>query len=407
MDIGCLVPFGDTHDLASFVPRVATGIEARGFGSLWLGEHTHLPVDTDYPSDADKKLPERYRRFPDPWAVLAASSSITSRVRLGTLVALVAEHQPLVLAKTIATVDQLSRGRVEVGVGYGWNKPEMVNNGIDPRRRRTHLRENVMAMRALWSGEPRAFDGDVVRFTASWSLPAPVQRPGPKIHLGCSVSERNIADVLAIADGFFPHRGLLSDDPRVDIARLRTEAEAAGRDPASIEIGIVYSGTSWGRPDLERFTRRLPSVRELQLLEEFGVGRVVCSIPAGPGDLFERSLDAWSERAEAAGFVLATHTVQTAEERESADIREIRQALYRAVRAAGSPDEVEMLSNSEMEIRGDTARVTSVRLLLGGDTRTPRILAQGRVRDEFVRAADGRWAFRRRAVADHDPAAER
>lgn len=310
MDIGCLVPFGDTDDLASFVPRVATGIEARGFGSLWLGEHTHLPVDTDYPSDADKKLPERYRRFPDPWAVLAASASITNRVRLGTLVALVAERKPLVLAKTIATVDQLSRGRVEVGVGYGWNNLEMVNNGIDPRRRRTHLRENVMAMRALWSGEPTAFDGDVVRFTSSWSLPTPVQRPGPKIHLGCSLSERNIADVLSIADGFFPHRGLLSDDPCVDIARLRREAEAAGRDPASIEIGIAYSGTSWGRPDLERFTRRLPSVRELQSLAEFGVGRVVCSIPAGPGDLFERSLDAWSERAEAAGFVPATHTVQ-------------------------------------------------------------------------------------------------
>jgi hypothetical protein len=142
-------------------------------------------------------------------------------------------------------------------------------------------------------------------------------------------------------------------------------------------------------------------------LAEFGVDRVVCSIPAGPGDLFERSLDAWSERAEAAGLVLATPTVQTDEERESADIREIRQALYRAVRAAGSTDEVEMISNSEVEIRGDTARVTSVRLLLGGDTRAPRILAQGRVRDEFVRGTDGRWAFRQRAMADDDPAAER
>jgi len=95
------------------------------------------------------------------------------------------------------------------------------------------------------------------------------------------------------------------------------------------------------------------------------------------------------------------------EERDSADICEIRQALYRAVRAAGSTDEVEMISNSEVEIMGDTARVSSVRLLLGGDTRAPRILAQGRVRDEFVRAADGRWALRQRSVADDDPAAER
>ncbi|SDG35673.1 TIGR03619 family F420-dependent LLM class oxidoreductase [Pseudonocardia oroxyli] len=303
MDVGCLVPFGDSADLARFVPRVATGVEERGFGSLWLGEHTHLPVDTRYPDAGDKALPERYRRFPDPWAVLAASAPLTRRIRLGTLIALVAEHMPLALAKAIATVDRLSGGRVELGVGYGWNPLEMVNNGIEPRRRRVHLRENIAAMQKLWTGDAAAFDGEVVRFTESWSLPAPVQPGGPKIHLGCSPSERNLADLVATADGFFPHRGLLSSDCTADIARVRDTVAAAGRDPGSVEIGIAYSGTSWGRADLEKFTRRLPPVDELQSLRELGVARVVCSIPAGPGDLFERSLDAWRERADHAGVL--------------------------------------------------------------------------------------------------------
>lgn len=300
MDIGCLVPYGDAADLPGFVRRVAAGVEERRFGSLWIGEHTHLPVATEYPNAGDAALPERYRRFPDPWTVLAATAALTTHVRLGTLVTLVAEHRPLVLAKAIATVDRLSKGRVEVGVGYGWNRLEMVNNGIDPRRRRTHLAENVAAMRQLWSGEATAFDGEVVRFTSSWSLPAPVQQGGPRIHLGCSPGARNVADVVATADGFFPHRGLLGDDLAADIGAFRSAVAQAGRDPASVEIGIAYSGTSWGRADLARFTRRLPSVDELQMLGELDVRRVVCSIPAGPGDLFERSLDAWRERSDAA-----------------------------------------------------------------------------------------------------------
>lgn len=308
MDVGCLVPYGDAADLTGFVPRVATGVEERGFGSLWIGEHTHLPVDTQYPDADDKTLPERYRRFPDPWAVLAASAALTRRIRLGTLIALVAEHKPLVLAKTIATVDRLSAGRVELGVGYGWNPLEMRNNGIEPRRRRLHLRENVAAMRELWTGEA-AFDGEVVRFTDSWSLPTPVQPGGPKIHLGCSPSERNIADLVATADGFFPHRGLLSADYVADIARVRDTVARSGRDPDALEIGIAYPGTSWGRADLEKFTRRLPSVEELQSLRDLGVVRVVCSIPAGPGDLFERSLDAWRERADQAGVLTSPDPV--------------------------------------------------------------------------------------------------
>jgi probable F420-dependent oxidoreductase len=303
MEFGCSVPYTDAPDLASFVPRAARAIEARGFESLWVGEHTHLPVASVHPDGSDASVPERYRRFPDPWSIITLSAAVTSRIRLGTLIALVAEHNPLVLAKVIATADQLSGGRVEVGVGYGWNPREMVNNGIDPTRKRAILREKVSCLRALWSGEPVGFDGEFVSFSPSWSLPTPTQRPGPKVHYGCAPTPRNLADVVAVADGFAPMRALMSEDSSSDIRRLRRLAEENDRDPASIEISIAYPGTSWGSVDLVRFTRRLPSAAALESHASIGVERVICSIPAGPDDLFERALDAWYQRAGEAGVV--------------------------------------------------------------------------------------------------------
>jgi probable F420-dependent oxidoreductase len=296
MLFGCSVPFSDTSDLAAFVPRIAHAVEARGFESMWLGEHTHMPSDTRHVASENGVLPERYRRFPDPWTVLAAAAATTERIRLGTLIALVAEHNPLVLAKVIATVDQLSRGRVDVGVGLGWNPLEMRNNGVDPARKRAILTEKIAAMRELWSGDAVSFDGEFVNFTSSWSLPAPVQSGGPRIHLGCAPSSRNLAQVVEIADGFFPMSAMVDDDFAGVVARLRDQAASAGRDADAIQISVAHTGTSWGRADLEKFTRRLPSEAQLEAYRRHGVSRVVCSIPAGPDDLAERALDAWMVR---------------------------------------------------------------------------------------------------------------
>jgi probable F420-dependent oxidoreductase len=297
MHFGCSVPFSDTADLASFTPRIATAIESRGFESMWLGEHTHLPVETRHPATINGILPERYRRFPEPWVVLSAAAAVTEQLRLGTLIALVAEHNPLVLAKAIATVDQLSRGRVELGVGYGWNKPEMINNGVIPARKRATLHEKLTAMRALWSGDPVSFRGEFVSFSSSWSLPAPAQKGGPRVHLGCAPSERNLADVVSMADGYVPMRAMVEGgDMTGVITRLRRHAELAGRDPDSIEISVAHTGTSWGEANLEKFSRRLPSSADLAAYRELGVTRVICSIPVGPGDLAERALDVWQGR---------------------------------------------------------------------------------------------------------------
>ena len=297
MHFGCSIPFSDVEDLASFTPRIAASIESRGFESMWVGEHTHLPVETKHPATVNGILPERYRRFPDPWVLLAAAAGVTEHLRLGTLIALVAEHNPLVLAKRIATVDQISRGRVELGVGYGWNKLELINNGVDPARKHAVLREKLSAMRALWSGDPVSFEGEFVQFSSSWSLPAPAQPGGPKVHLGCAPTERNLGEVVSMADGFLPMHAMLEGDPTAVVTRLRRRAESAGRDPDSIELSVAHTGTSYGRTDLDKFRSRLPSQEDLATYRELGVTRVICSIPIVPGDLAERALDAWRERA--------------------------------------------------------------------------------------------------------------
>lgn len=302
MEFGCSIPFTDVPDLRAALPAIAGGIESRGFESMWLGEHTHLPVETTHAYTKDGSLPDRYRRFPDPWAILAAAASVTDRIRLGTLVCLVAEHNPLILSKLIATVDQLSAGRVEVGVGYGWNKLEMINNGIDPGRRRAVLREKVRALKTLWAEDHAAFEGAFVRFTDSWSLPSPVQRPGPKIHLGCALTDRNASDLASFADGWFPQRALMSDDIRDDLNRVRKRLEADGRDPASLAVSIGHPGTSWGRADASRFEARLPSLGDLASYQELGVQRVVCSIPVTSPDLTAQCLDVWQARAARAGM---------------------------------------------------------------------------------------------------------
>jgi alkanesulfonate monooxygenase SsuD/methylene tetrahydromethanopterin reductase-like flavin-dependent oxidoreductase (luciferase family) len=172
----------------------------------------------------------------------------------------------------------------------------MINNGVDPTRKRATLLEKVAAMRALWSEELVAYDGEFVRFSPSWSLPTPAQRPGPKVHLGCAPTVRNLADVASMADGFVPMQAMLDGDAASVITKLRRRLEDAGRDPESIDISVVHTGTSWGRTDADKFSRRLPSPADLAAYQALGVARVIVSIPIGDNELAERAPDAWHER---------------------------------------------------------------------------------------------------------------
>src|SRR5579862_2095343 len=165
--------------------QLAREAEARGFASLYLPEHTHIPTSRRTPPPTgDAQLPEEYKRTLDPFVALAAAAAVTSRIRLGTGVCLVAQRDPIVTAKAVATLDRLAGGRFVFGIGFGWNQDEMEQHGVEPRTRRARAREHVLAMQRLWTDERASFDGRFVHLAESWSWPKPVQQPRPHILIG-------------------------------------------------------------------------------------------------------------------------------------------------------------------------------------------------------------------------------
>ena len=223
-------------DLAMSPVELAREAESRGFASLYVPEHTHIPTSRRTPPPTgDAELAEEYRRSLDPYVSLAAAASVTSTIRLGTGIALVAQHDPIALAKEIATLDLLSGGRFVLGIGYGWNREEMANHGIEFRRRRERVRETMLAMQELWSKEEASFEGEFVRFEASWMWPKPIQQPRPRVLIGGAPGPRLFAHVAEYADGWIPIGGAgirEADGAELEAARfpsllLRREWERA------------------------------------------------------------------------------------------------------------------------------------------------------------------------------------
>ena len=217
--------------------KLAAEAEARGFTELWLPEHTHIPVgrETPWPLDEGTELPETYRRLLDPFVALTAAAMATSAIRLGTGVCLVGQHDPIVLAKTAATLDQLSGGRLIFGVGFGWNADEMRHHGVDPRRRRTIGREKTLAIKELWTQAEASFAGAHVGFAESWQWPKPLQRPHPPVWVGGGASV--LRHAVEWGDGWMPIHGAM---PVAELTRrLRAMAAEAGRDPGGLTVYVV------------------------------------------------------------------------------------------------------------------------------------------------------------------------
>jgi probable F420-dependent oxidoreductase len=260
---------------------VAREAEARGFASLYVPEHTHIPVSRRTPPPTgDAVLAEEYKRTLDPWIALAAASSVTSRIRLGTGIALVAQHDAIALAKQIATLDLLSEGRAVVGIGYGWNVEEMEDHGIDTKKRRGRVREAMLAMEALWADEVASFAGEHVRFEPSWQWPKPVQRPRPPVLIGGAAGPKLFEHVAEFADGWIPIGGA---GLRETLPALRDAFEARGRDPASLHV--VPMGV-------------LPSREKLDYYAASGVTEAVLRLPSAPRDEVLPVLDAFAELVE-------------------------------------------------------------------------------------------------------------
>lgn len=239
------------NNLADLRPdRLARELEGRGFESLWYGEHSQIPVARRTPYPAGGELPAPYRAMMDPFLSLLLAATATERLVLGTGVALPLEHDLFDLAKTVATLDHHCSGRLEFGVGVGWNVEELANHRtFDWSQRYRALRECVAALKVLWSQEEASFHGEFFDFDPVWSLPKPRQQPHPPVVSGTS-GRIGTRETLAWADGWMPVDIGLGDVAR-KIGIFRQAAEDAGRDPDAIAISLVVHGD----PDLATLRR--------------------------------------------------------------------------------------------------------------------------------------------------------
>src|SRR4051794_14530319 len=225
------------NDLTIDLARLARAAEDRGYASIWFPEHTHIPVSRETPAPTgDDELAEEYRRTLDPFIAMAMVTAVSERLTVGTGVALVAQHDPLVLAKTIATLDHISGGRGTLGVGFGWNKEEMADHGVDYRTRRAVAREKVLAMQALWRDEVASFQGEHGSFAPSWSGPKPVQQPRVRTLIGGAAGPIMFAHIAEYGDGWMPIGGA---GIRAALPQMQEAWASAGRDgePAVLPFG--------------------------------------------------------------------------------------------------------------------------------------------------------------------------
>jgi probable F420-dependent oxidoreductase len=252
-----------TSDRGIMPADCAKAAEDAGFYSFYVPEHTHIPVrrDAAHPRTGGADLPDdRYLRTLDPWVSLSMAAAVTSTIRLGTAVALPVESDPVTLAKTVASLDFLSGGRVTLGAGFGWNTDELADHGVPAKQRYTVLREYVEAMRALWTQDVAAYDGRFVRFGGSWAYPKPVQEHVPVL-VGAGGTERTFSWVAANADGWIttPYETDVGDK----IQLLNKHWAEAGR------AGTPYVVVLGGRADPERVAQ----------LAALGVDELVIGVP--------------------------------------------------------------------------------------------------------------------------------
>lgn len=239
-------------------------VEDRGFQALFVAEHTHMPHDTV------REVDGKYYRSLDPFVTLTAAAAATSTLRVGFGILLVPQRDPITTAKAIASLDVVSGGRVELGVGAGWNVPEIENHGTPFEKRFGVLRERIEAMKAIWSEDEASYHGRYAGFERIVSWPKPIQRPHPPLWVG-GAGEKVLDRVLRYGDGWFPNR---RERLAERIAELRRRGEEAGRG----RIPVTHFGTPIDEAVVEE-------------LAEAGVDRVLFMLPSGPRAEVERAAD--------------------------------------------------------------------------------------------------------------------
>jgi len=273
-------------DYAIPTEDLARELEARGFESIWLPEHTHIPASRKSPWPGGPNLPREYWHTLDPFVALGAAAAVTKTLKLGTGICLVIERDPILLAKEVASLDHLSRGRVLFGIGGGWNAEEMEHHGTPFAERWKILRERIGAMKVIWTQDEAEFHGKYVNFDRLWSFPKPMQKPYPPILMGGAGphARQRAADF----DGhWIPVGGRAYSEPIAEsMADFRARAEKAGRDPATVTVTVFGV---------------VPDEARVAALREAGVTRAVFFVPSATGDTVLPLLDQYAALAKKVG----------------------------------------------------------------------------------------------------------
>ena len=249
-------------DYAIHIDELAREAEARGFESLFVPEHTHIPTSRRSPF-AGGELPKEYWHTLDPFVGLMAAAAATRQLKVGTGICLIIERDTIVTAKAAATLDLLSGGRFLFGIGAGWNAEEMENHGTDFKTRYRKMREQVLAMKEIWTKDEPEFHGDFVNFDPIWSWPKPAQRPHPPVILG-GESSHTLQRVVEFCDGWLP-RGRAAERILPGLEELKTRAAKAGRDMKTISVTVFGAAPdeavldTYRKAGITRVLFRLPS----------------------------------------------------------------------------------------------------------------------------------------------------
>ncbi|SNY23669.1 LLM class F420-dependent oxidoreductase [Paractinoplanes atraurantiacus] len=268
MDFG--VGYFPTHDGVR-PGEIARRVEERGHAALYFAEHTHIPASRETPWPGGDVLPQKYSHTYDLFVALTAAAEATSRLRIGAGVCLVIERDPITTAKEVASVDHLSGGRLDFGVGIGWNREEMRNHGTDPRTRVRLFGERIKAMKEIWTREEASFHGEFVNFDRIWSWPKPAQKPNPPVLIGGG-GESVVDRVLEYGDGWFPQ--WRDDNIAARVAELRAKADRY------LQIQMLSVP---------------PDPKALEKCAEAGVERASVWLPSGPWSVVEPALEKWEK----------------------------------------------------------------------------------------------------------------
>src|SRR5580700_2290842 len=260
--------------------ELAVALEARGFDSLWAAEHSHIPVPRRTPPPGGGELAKRYYDVMDPFVTLTAAAAATKTLKIGTGVCLVIQRDTIQTAKLVASIDQVSGGRFLFGIGGGWNAEEIEAHGTVFATRMKKMREQIEAMKEIWTKTTADYDGDIVKVPSMQTWPKPVQKPHPPILVGGAFPWA-ARRAIRYGDGWAPIAGR-GPDGDVDelLPKFHQMLSEAGRDPQSVPVSL------FGVPeDVDRLAR----------YRDKAIARVVVMLPSANSDTILPTLDRWAE----------------------------------------------------------------------------------------------------------------